>query len=166
MGDRDEAPVVRNAARVLLIDGRERVLLFRTHAASGGRALWITPGGGLKRGETHEAAARRELWEETGISTGIGPCVWVRQHVFRFNGRDGSVLLDEREQIFVARIDRAEVENANWEPEEHDFLLAHRWWSVDEIAASKDWFAPRRLAALLPAVIAGAYGDAPFDCGV
>ena len=156
-----QQPIPRDAARVVLLDARDRVLLFRTYAATRGHALWITPGGGLEPGETHEEAARRELWEETGVVADLGPCVWVRRHIFRIGGR----LLDERERIFVARVEAAEVRNANWQPEEHAFLTAHRWWSVDEIAASEDWFAPRRLAELLPAIITGAYPAQPFDCG-
>ncbi len=40
-----------------------------------------------------------------------------------------------------------------------------RWWSVDEIAASDEWFAPRKLAVLLPPVLRGEYGDEPIDAG-
>lgn len=156
-----EMPVIREAARVLLLDARDRLLLFRTYAATRGHPLWITPGGGLHAGETHEQAAIRELWEETGVVADLGPCVWVRQHIFRIGDR----LLDERERIFVVRVDEATVHNANWEPEEHAFLTAHRWWSLDEIVASPDWFAPRRLASLLPDILAGAYPAPPIDTG-
>ncbi|MEO8754736.1 MAG: NUDIX domain-containing protein [Casimicrobiaceae bacterium] len=157
----NEPPVIRDASRVLLIDARDRVLLFRTYAATRGHPLWITPGGGLHPGETHEQAALREMWEETGVVADLGPCVWVRQHIFRLGER----LLDERERIYVVRVDEAAVTNDNWEPEEHTFLTAHRWWSLAEIVASDDWFAPRRITEFLPAIITGQYPAEPFDIG-
>ena len=157
-----ETPVIRHASRVLLLDARDRLLLFQTFVGGAiERGIWITPGGGLEPGETHDEAALRELWEETGVVADLGPCVWVPQHTFRFGGR----LLDERERIFVVRVETAEVHNANWQPEEHDFLAAHRWWSLDEIAASDEWFAPRRIRELLPDIIAGRYPTKPIDCG-
>ena len=66
----NETPTIRPAARVVLFDSERRVLLLRaefplrpgdTHA----RAVWFTPGGGVEPGESYEAAALRELWEET-----------------------------------------------------------------------------------------------------
>jgi 8-oxo-dGTP pyrophosphatase MutT (NUDIX family) len=148
------------AARVIVLDADDRVLLFRTDIRR--RPLWITPGGGLQADETAEAAARRELWEETGIEADLGPCVWVRRHVFEFGGR----WLDEQEHFFVARVPSGiAVTHANWVLDDH-MMSGHRWWSVDEIVASDHWFAPRRIASLLPAILSGDFPPDPIDCGV
>lgn len=56
---------VRMGVRVLLTQGDD-VLLVRHIYISG----WYMPGGGLKRGETLDQAARREAFEETGAELG------------------------------------------------------------------------------------------------
>ena len=52
-----------NGCRVLAFDGAGRILLIRHSYGSG---QWMPPGGGVGRREAAEAAARRELFEETG----------------------------------------------------------------------------------------------------
>jgi 8-oxo-dGTP pyrophosphatase MutT (NUDIX family) len=76
--------IVRPAARVLLLDPLGRVLLLRVERPYGlPYAAWLTPGGGLEPGESHEEAALRELREETGISgVELGPWVWERRFHF------------------------------------------------------------------------------------
>jgi ADP-ribose pyrophosphatase YjhB (NUDIX family) len=56
---------VRMGVRVMMIQNN-RVLLVRQTYIPG----WFMPGGGLKRGETLEQAARREAREETGAELG------------------------------------------------------------------------------------------------
>ncbi len=51
---------------VVVVD-QDQALLVRTHSGSG----WHLPGGGVKRKETLEAAARREVHEETGCTVRI-----------------------------------------------------------------------------------------------
>ena len=85
-GCREDPPTVRHAARVVLLDETGRVLLARFEYR--GKAWWLAPGGGLEPAETHEEAARREVGEETGLDLkSLGPSIWTREHVFRFEGR-------------------------------------------------------------------------------
>jgi len=49
----------------VIFNDKNDVLMIRTHKWSG---LWGIPGGKIKRGETAEAALRRELKEETGLN--------------------------------------------------------------------------------------------------
>jgi ADP-ribose pyrophosphatase YjhB (NUDIX family) len=65
-----ETPVpslpVRRAARVILLDPDDRVLLMRYDQPPPNGRHWATPGGGAEDGEDYRAAALRELAEETG----------------------------------------------------------------------------------------------------
>jgi 8-oxo-dGTP pyrophosphatase MutT (NUDIX family) len=156
--------VVRHAARVVLIDDLDRLLLFlfRFTPADGVlRELWITPGGGLDPDETHEAAATRELWEETGISVSLGPCVWTRS----FTGPWDDHFIEQHERYFVARTPARGIETTNQTQFERVLMPEHRWWSIDEIRASSDVFAPGALAEALVPLIAGEYPPEPIDVG-
>lgn len=158
-------PIVRHAARVVLFDAAGRVLLFPFSVPLGDgrtRKVWITPGGGLEAGESHEDGAARELWEETGMRLPLGPCVWTRSHLLRWGGR----VIEQRERYFVASAHSSAIDTANWTDEERIVLGEHRWWSSAEIAASWDYFAPRSLAEAMLPLLAGDYPAQPIDVGV
>ncbi|MCC6383310.1 MAG: NUDIX domain-containing protein [Dehalococcoidia bacterium] len=161
----EHAPRLREAARVVLLDGDGRVLLFRVAVPgrdSGARPLWITPGGGRHLNESFEAAAARELWEETGIETTIAACVWTRDHTFSITGRR----IRQCERYFLARAPHTVILDRHRTAAERAFLAAHRWWTLAELAASTDAFVPRRLAALLEPLLRGEIPPAPLDAGV
>src|SRR5699024_5779123 len=63
----------RRAARVLLLDDRDRLLLVRGHDVDDpGRTWWFTLGGGIDPGESAREAAVREVQEETGLRIAEG----------------------------------------------------------------------------------------------
>ena len=153
-----EVPTPRPAARVVLVDETDRALLFMWEALD----VWITPGGGLLPGETYEEAALRELREETGLAAPEpGPWVWSRNHVFRWNGR----LYDARERFYFLRVPHFQVSSEGMDAVELAEASLCRWWSVDEIAASRDAFAPGRIAELLPPLLKGEIPKTPIDTG-
>ena len=96
----DDEPIVRPTARVVLISGGNRVLLF-LHVAEGLPQLWVPPGGGIEDGEAPSDAAVREVWEETGAHVEVEGPIWHRRVVFPFKGRR----YDTHETYFVARVD-------------------------------------------------------------
>ncbi len=59
-------PIILVAAGALILDGAGHVLLCR-RADDG---TWVFPGGYMEPGETTEEAARREVFEETGLTLG------------------------------------------------------------------------------------------------
>ena len=92
----------RPAGRVVLIDGRYRLLLLKTAEWSDpSQHFWLTPGGGLQEGEDFLEAARRELWEEVGLrGVTFGPCVWDRRHVWPWRVR----MIASWERYFLVRV--------------------------------------------------------------
>lgn len=155
----------RDAARVILLDGQDRVLLLRCGEPGNPRRWWIAPGGGLDTDETHEQAARRELREETGLGdVDLGPCVWHREHEFDWLGRR----IRQRERFFVARVAHFSPSRAGHTQDELMYLDDHRWWSVAEIEAAAgdgERFAPRRIGRLLAELLRGT-PRRPIDAGV
>lgn len=154
----------RDAARVLLLDREDRLLLFRCQAPGADRAFWITPGGGLEGGESYEDAARRELREETGLAdTALGPCVWTRTHTFDWLARR----LCQHERFYLVRCEAHDVSLDGHSEEEREVLTDHHWWSANEIIAAGDKsFAPRGLGELLAALLAAGAPSEPIDVGV
>ncbi len=148
----------RAAARVLLFDEESRLLLLEAQDGPGGHRWWVAPGGGLKAGESFEAAAQRELFEETGLVLPIERWVWTRRHVFDWRGRRH----DQYERFFIARAKEPFLDPVLGD----SYVVGHRWWRLAEIEQSSEEFAPRRLAILLPSIIRGEYPDPPIDCGV
>ena len=63
-----EEILIRKTARVLLVNDLDRALLFKSFSETNGDSFWYPPGGGLLEGEDFEQAARREIFEETGIA--------------------------------------------------------------------------------------------------
>ena len=101
----------RPAARILLVDAQDRVLMFR-FTPDDRPPLWCTPGGAVDPGESYAAAARRELWEEVGLDIDCGP--EVAQRTIDFMTFDGvEVTADEvaRRQLewYAARPDVLDV---------------------------------------------------------
>ncbi len=154
--------VARPTARVLLIDGLERALLFEMHTADG-RVFWCPPGGGLDAGETHEEAAVRELREETGWDAPvIGPVIGERRHVVTWN--DG-VTYDCAEVWFLARVDALDVDTSSWTDDERVDMGAHRWWTVEEMAATSAELTPNDLAARVRSILADGPPAEPWQLG-
>jgi 8-oxo-dGTP pyrophosphatase MutT (NUDIX family) len=123
--------------------------------------VWLTPGGGLDEGEDPDEGLRRELREELRLdSFETGPVVWTRRHAFPWYGRT----VEQRETFVVVRVPPFEAQSTPELAVEGGADI--RWWTVDEIEASNETFAPRRLAELLRDLLESGPPPEPIDTGV
>jgi 8-oxo-dGTP diphosphatase len=104
-----------NAASVALIH-RDRVLLIQRNRKPY-FGMWSLPGGRLEPGETPEAAAQREVREETGIY-----CFALRPIRKMYLGDGGQFLL----QVFATEGFEGEIATS-------DEISAYRWVRLDDL---------------------------------
>jgi 8-oxo-dGTP diphosphatase len=135
----------RPAARILLTDEAGRVLLFRFVLAD--RApFWVTPGGALDPGETHDEAAVRELREETGLRLPIGPEVARRQ--VSFIAIEGD-MVEADERFYRVRVAHDAIDTSGHTELERVVMQESRWFERAEIAAWPEEIFPEGLAQML-----------------
>ena len=145
--DPRERPVRRRrTARVLLVDERDRILLFQdSDPGLPGRHWWITPGGGVEGEESDLEGAVRELREETGLVADpaalVGP---LARRTVRHGYTDVVVVQDE---VFLGLVvPPFEIDVSGHTDEERLTMTRHRWWTRDELAGTVRGGVARRVA--------------------
>ncbi|THD34772.1 MAG: NUDIX domain-containing protein [Sphingomonas sp.] len=141
----------RPAARILLVDDAGRVLLFRFTPEDGRPPFWCTAGGAVDPGESYADAARRELYEETGIIADPGP--EVLQRTVEFLTIEGvEVTADER--YFLVRTGAREIDTAAHTELERRVMQQWRWFAPADLAALREPYFPEDLIPILAKVLA------------
>ena len=145
----------RRAARVVLVSDRSVLLIHgRDPARPEAGTWWLTPGGGLDAGESPEEAAAREVREETGLvldPAAMGPVVATRRAEFSFDGKD----FQQAEWFFAVAVDRFAPGAEGWDAIEQRALLAHRWWTLEDLERTVERVYPVELPMLLRTILDG-----------
>ena len=138
----------RATSRVLLIDPSGAALMFLQYGKSHSvPPRWITPGGGVDPGESHDQAAIREVFEETGLRLESVPAAFL----------DEDFEPDQRWHPYQrghwawydVRVDRFNPVRDGWTDEERADVVEWRWMTADELAAEIHDVEPETLPAVL-----------------
>ena len=116
-----------------------------------------------RRGREGKKPVRRELFEETGLlDPEVGPCVWQRDHTFRW----GTGMLRQVESYFVVHTAVFEISTENHEEAEREFLDTHRWFTLEELRSHDETLVPGNFAELLAPLLRGEYPANPVTVGI
>lgn len=119
---------------VILLRGEEVLLIRRGKAPELG--AWALPGGSQELGETTEAAARRELLEETGLE--CGSLIFVGAADSIHHDAEGRILYHYTILDFAARYSGGDAKPG-------DDATDIAWVRVEEFDAYNLWHEARRV---------------------
>jgi 8-oxo-dGTP pyrophosphatase MutT (NUDIX family) len=139
----------RRAARVLVLDPDNRVLLFLHDYNRPNGRYWGTPGGGLNDGESFDDGARRELIEETGWTDVIIGIEVIHERTRDLQFTDEVVR--QHDQFFLARVNKRqrEIDPSAEETHPADGIVGWRWWTIGQLDTTKEGIGVRGLANLI-----------------
>ncbi len=136
---------LRRAARIIVLDPEGRALMFR-YDVPGRPPFWVTAGGECDPDESFEDAARRELFEETGIIA--DPGAQIARMTPEFVTVEGEpVQADER--FFLVRVPEARIDTAGHTELEQALMTQHRWFTLAELESWHEALFPVNLADMI-----------------
>ncbi|WP_449411650.1 NUDIX hydrolase [Methylobacterium komagatae] len=158
------SPPIRHIARAIVLDPADRLLLIaytsvHTKGPDGEPLrFWFMPGGGLEPGEDHVTACARELGEEIGRSdVTIGPQIASCDGPFHLFKQSR----DARERYFLVRLPDDRIDTSLLAETEDNPVQGTRWWTLDELQATRERIEPAGLARVVAHAISGTTTAAP-----
>jgi 8-oxo-dGTP pyrophosphatase MutT (NUDIX family) len=143
---------LRRTARVLVTHGGDHCLLFR-FSPEGIAPFWFTPGGECEPEEDFPEAARRELFEETGICADPAPLRRVMEYDYTM---PGGIDAHAIEHWFHHHAENRTIDISGHTELERQSMTQHRWFTRAELGEWHETVYPYDLVRLIERVTEGA----------
>lgn len=151
----------RHTARLALFDEHNRILMIKIEDTTvydpkqpKRKAFWVTPGGKIEEGETCEIAAKRELFEETGIKeseVAFHHCVWKGKVLLNWKNIPTQLI----ENFIYVRVKKEAFTREHFTAEENAVIKEQKWFTLSELENSTEIFIPRDIATLVREIVEG-----------
>lgn len=157
---------IRNSVKIILINDRKELLLLSTDDEKiknldgnyNGR-FWQLVGGKIEKGEKIFQAAKRELFEETGLKecdVEFYPNV-VWEGILKLNMHGIETTINQK--FIVAKAINNNISLKNLINEEKESIKSFKWFSLNEIKHSSDIIYPIDLPEYLPDILNGKFSE-------
>ena len=150
---------IRNSIKIILLNEKKQILLMCTDDktitnkdGSYNGKFWQLIGGKIEKGEEVIDAAKRELFEETSLTSDkveFGPIVWYGNLVLNMKGKKTLI----KQKFILANTKETNVSLQNLTDEEKPVVKFLQWMSIDDISKCEDIVYPIGLEEILPGVV-------------